>query len=90
MKKVRKISQYHIYDWRLLTNRVQTPLDTYLLNAELESWCREVPRSCDRDVMSEVIGVILLGWPSGLLDRLVVPVVCPPEVERDADDNVDK
>ena len=36
--------------------------------------------------MREVIGVILLGWPSGLLDRLVVPVVCPPEVERDTDD----
>jgi hypothetical protein len=52
-----------------------------LIDAELEGSCVEIARSGDGDVVGEVVAVVLFGWPRGFLDRLVVPVVRPPQVE---------
>jgi hypothetical protein len=63
---------------KALTDRIQAPLRPNLVDAELEGRGVEIPRRRDGYVVGEVVGVVLFGWSCGLLDRLVVPVVCPP------------
>lgn len=66
------------------TDGVQTTVGADLVDAELERGSVEVAGRGDGDVVGEIVGVVVLGRPRGLLHRLVVPVVCPPQVERDS------
>ena len=64
------------------TDCVQTMIQPYLIDTELQPSSVVVSGSGDGDVVFEVVTVVLLHWPRITLVWMIDPVACSPEVKR--------
>jgi len=63
------------------TDSIQTSIHPNLLDTELQPSGVVVARGGNRDIVLEVVTVILLHWSGCLLEGMVNPMTRPPEVE---------
>ena len=62
----------------LLTDCVQAPIQTYLVNTVLEAPGIEVSGSADGDIMCPIVQVIMLHRPCAPLEGMIDPMTCSP------------
>lgn len=63
------------------TDRKQAPVQSYLLDAVFQATRVEISRSCDRDVVSPVVTVVMFHRARSAFEGMVNPMTSSPEIE---------